>query len=1354
MSVFGGYYIGIDAGTDSLGWAVTDKNYNIIRKKGKSLWGIRLFEAAVTAEDRRMFRTTRRRYARRRQRIRLLQEMFKEALDKIDPKFIQRLNDSALWAEDKYENQIYSLFNDADFTDREFYDEYPTIYHLRAALIKEDKAFDVRLVYLALHHLMKNRGHFLFSGSLGKVTSFENTYNEFIGCLKDEFDIELECASAIEFENIIKDKKLSKTQKWKKLQELCNIPKSDKQTIEILKLITGCKVKLSVIFNDEIFNENEIKEISFSDGDYQELKEKLESEIYEKAELVDIMHSVYDFGVLADILSGGAYEGTSYLSIAKVNMYNKHKEDLKLLKSFIKTYVPEKYVDFFAAKGTNNYCAYVGGYKKNGKTNTVKRCNREDLYKGIKNLLKTVTLCNEEIKQYITDEMERESFLPLQVSNSNGVIPYQVNKAELERILVNAEKYLPFLSEVDDECGKTVKEKIVALFEFRIPYYVGPLNTAKGENAWMVRKAEGAVRPWNFNEKVDIEKTAEAFIKRMTNQCTYIEKESVIPKYSLLYCKFMVLNELNNIKINGEKISVELKQRVFNNLFKKEKQVTGKKLLNYLNTNEGYELEKEDLSGFDGNFKASLTSYIELKNKVFGDEIEKYSVQKFAENIINWVTLYGDDKKLLKHVLEKECGDKLTDGQIKEILRLKFNGWGRLSGYFLNELEGADCENGECFTIIGALWNTQNNLMQLLSRRFTFTERIKEENQGYEIEGEITYDKLVKDIVASPAIKRTVWQTVRVVEEIKKVMGSEPEKIFIEMARGSQEKVRTESRKTKLMKLYDSIKKEHDDGVYEELKAKDDSDLKSIKLYLYFTQLGRCMYSGERIDLNRLNDATVWDRDHIYPQSKTADDSIDNLVLVKKEINSRKSNGLIDPQIQYKMSGFWKSLKNAGLISDKKYSRLIRTIPLTNEELAGFINRQLVETRQSTKVLAALLDRIYPNTEMVYVKAGNVSEFRKRDKTQNGVKVRDLNDYHHAKDAYLNIVVGNVYHTKFTSNPLNWLNKNPKTEYSLKRMYDFDVISKGETAWKRGADGTQALVNKTLVRNDILYTRYAYCNKGELFNQQMVKATGDSSKNILVPIKKSMPTWKYGGYNSVTPAYFMLVESKGKKGKLKRTIEAVPLYRVKEFSQNKEAILDYCRERLELTAPRIVIPCIKKNAKLVIDGFPMHLKGTTGKQLILQNAVQLCIDSENTEYLKKVTKYLEANAKRSDKKTLLTANVYMKLSKEKNIILYDVFLYKLSNSIYKYRPANPYKNLADKRDKFLGLSIEEQCVVLGEILHLFQCKPITANLTVLGLSGNIGAIQKNKDITGASSAKLVYQSPTGLFEYTVDLQKI
>ena len=130
----------------------------------------------------------------------------------------------------------------------------------------------------------------------------------------------------------------------------------------------------------------------------------------------------------------------------------------------------------------------------------------------------------------------------------------------------------------------------------------------------------------------------------MTNKCTYLAQEDVIPKNSLLYSEFMVLNELNNVKIRSEKLPVELKQEIVSNLFKKQKQITGKKLLNYLNAN-GYDVHKEDLSGFDGNFKASMSSYLTLK-KVFGEELEKYSVQQMAEDIILWITLYGDDQKM------------------------------------------------------------------------------------------------------------------------------------------------------------------------------------------------------------------------------------------------------------------------------------------------------------------------------------------------------------------------------------------------------------------------------------------------------------------------------------------------------------------------------------------------------------------------------------------------------------------------------------------------------------------------------------------------------------------------------------
>ena len=57
---------------------------------------------------------------------------------------------------------------------------------------------------------------------------------------------------------------------------------------------------------------------------------------------------------------------------------------------------------------------------------------------------------------------------------------------------------------------------------------------------------------------------------------------------------------------------------------------------------------------------------------------------------------------------------------------------------------------------------------------------------------------------------------------------------------------------------------------------------------------------------------------------------------------------------------------------------------------------QLVETRQSTKAVAVLLKEMFPETEIVYVKAGIVSEFRQQ---YDMVKCREVNDFHHAKDA-------------------------------------------------------------------------------------------------------------------------------------------------------------------------------------------------------------------------------------------------------------------------------------------------------------------------------------------------------------------
>ena len=96
MGIKGEYYLGLDIGTNSVGWAVTNENYQLLRAKGKDLWGVRLFDEAHTAEERRGFRIARRRRQRETARLGMLRELFSEEIDKIDPGFFARLDESRL----------------------------------------------------------------------------------------------------------------------------------------------------------------------------------------------------------------------------------------------------------------------------------------------------------------------------------------------------------------------------------------------------------------------------------------------------------------------------------------------------------------------------------------------------------------------------------------------------------------------------------------------------------------------------------------------------------------------------------------------------------------------------------------------------------------------------------------------------------------------------------------------------------------------------------------------------------------------------------------------------------------------------------------------------------------------------------------------------------------------------------------------------------------------------------------------------------------------------------------------------------------------------------------------------------
>lgn len=81
---------------------------------------------------------------------------------------------------------------------------------------------------------------------------------------------------------------------------------------------------------------------------------------------------------------------------------------------------------------------------------------------------------------------------------------------------------------------------------------------------------------------------------------------------------------------------------------------------------------------------------------------------------------------------------------------------------------------------------------------------------------------------------------------------------------------------------------------------------------------------------------------------------------------------------------------------------------MTLEDKAHFIQRQLVETRQITKNVAGILNQRYnanskeKKVQIITLKASLTSQFRS---IFGLYKVREVNDYHHGQDAYLNCVV-------------------------------------------------------------------------------------------------------------------------------------------------------------------------------------------------------------------------------------------------------------------------------------------------------------------------------------------------------------
>lgn len=1274
------YYIGVDIGTNSVGWAVIDENGYLLNKGKHHLWGSRLFDQAQTAQNRRNYRSSRRRYNKRKERIRLLQMIMSDMVLEVDSSFFIRLEkttfldkeDKKAILKDNYKMN-YNLFCDEDYNDKDYFKVYPTIYHLRKKLCESDEKADPRLIYLALHHIVKYRGNFLYEGQelhlepSNKEEDLKILF-DILGKNNDTvYDISEEQIQFI-LKTVVEN--ISKTAKVDECMSQLKLNSEDKKIVkEFMRGLVGNKFNVSKLYmhEDLQFDDEDLK-LQFSDKSYEEKIMEYGNVLEEKMEFIDLMQRFYSWIELSKIVGSDSQHAS--ISGAMVNIYESHREDLRTLKEVMLKIGKKEYDEMFkpTSKNVVNYYNYVNPVACSGD-------KTDGFYKYVK---KAIEKSDDSRKDEILQKIANETYMLKQTSKNNAYIPYQMQKDELIKILDHQEKYYPVLKENRD--------KIISILEFRIPYYYGPLDGNK-QFGWLIKKKgkeNERILPWNHQEIVDVQETAAQFIKKLTNYCTYLPIEKVMPQKSLTCSMYEVLSEVNKIRIDGKLLSIDTKNRLIEDLFFKRKTVKEKDLINWLKQNQltvgeitGYQKEKA--------FSSSLAPWIDFK-EIF-DEIND-SNYDLIEKIIEDMTIFNEGS-ILKERLKKAYN--LNQNKVKKIMKLKYSGWSRLSKKLINGIR-ADNKFGSSVSILDVMKESHMALMEIINDQdLGFKQIIEKENFKNET-GSFEYED-IENLAGSPALKRGIWQTLQVIEEIKNYMGHEPKNIYIEFAREEQEKVRTTTRVKKLKSIYNDIKNQldvHGKEVYSNLNKQDEKSSIEKRLYLYYTQLGKCMYSGESLDIDKLSDYEI---DHIFPRTLTSDDSLDNLVLVKKKENQRKLDDLVLPlEIRNKMEVFWKKLYDNGLITQTKYYRLMRD-EFRRDQIDKFINRQLVETRQIIKHVANIIENHYEDTKVFTVRANLSHEFREKY----GIyKNRNVNDFHHAHDAYIACIIGRYIQIRFPGLEAKYvygqyMQNVKKTKNNIdKENHGFIINSMkyecidedtGEVIWN-----PERILDyiKCFNYRDVYITKKLDTNNRELFNVTILPNDKNSEKGktkATIPVNKLRSNVrKYGGFSGLQSD---IVAIEGKKGKkIDRRLINLPIL------LRYVSIEDQCKYIMENNkySDVKIIKKIKKNQLIEIDGICYYLKSADE----LDTAYQLILSRDDNEMIYRIDRAIQNND-----------FSYFDNKKENIDELYRLICHKMIENYPKYKK-KVYEFIKEREEEFFELDNSQKCIVIFEMIRVMK----------------------------------------------------
>lgn len=581
--------------------------------------------------------------------------------------------------------------------------------------------------------------------------------------------------------------------------------------------------------------------------------------------------------------------------------------------------------------------------------------------------------------------------IQLERYEKTGKIRGTTNNFRMEDYVKEAEEILKH-----QDVSEKFKEDIKKLIERKREYHIGP-GSAKSITPYGRFTEKGQVEP------IDL-------IEKMRGKCSLYPTEPRAPKMSYSAELFNLLNDLNNMKVNGEKIEKSQKDMIIEKINEKGN-ITVKQLAKLL------EVHEDDLTGLriDKNDKKIITElkgYKELKS-ILKDSPELYNNHDLLDDIAEILTKtkgIEDRKKKLK-----ELSNQFTSEQMEELAKNnKIKGYHSLSLKAIKEISKemliSDCNQMEIITTQGL---GKDKHKQLKGRK-----NIKADDEA----------------ILSPVAKRAQREAFKVVNRLRKKYG-EFDSIIVETTRmknSDEEKAKIKESQ----KYFESLKKDA-----ESLLISENSNVKlnrklQEKLVLYNQQHGKTAYLGKPIDLKLLiTDPTAYEIDHIIPISISNDDSINNKALVTRYENQVKGN--LTPLAAFRSGKFSDS-------NEEKYRALIDTFTKGKSRLytkrsyylyekditkfentVEFIARNLVDTSYANRVVLNTLQDYFNvndiDTKVHTVKGKATGAFRKRVELS-----KDRNQYaHHAIDA---LIIASI-------------KKHPRlnamlTKYKYKEMYD------------------------------------------------------------------------------------------------------------------------------------------------------------------------------------------------------------------------------------------------------------------------------------------------------------------------------